>query len=39
MLIRPYNNTFLYPSVLIKLVLKTSIVARLGRVIPLNIFL
>ena len=39
MLIMPYNNTFLYPSVLIELVLKTSIVARLGRVISLNTFL
>ena len=31
MLIRLYNKTLLYPSVLIELVLKTGIVATVGR--------
>ena len=41
MLIRPYNKTLLYPSVLIELVLKTGIVATVGWGVSyhLNIFL
>lgn len=41
MLIRLYNKTLLYPSVLIELVLKTGIVATVGWGVSyhLNIFL